>query len=365
MSVANKNPFAILGGKSPNTPQHGPRPSRSLLFRIPPWIGRSIAGLRRHQHACSKQASHAASFETVKLTVFFVMLSTAFRTSIDDGEDVAAPKAAPAKAAAPAAAPQPQRNIPGAGNQRRGGARNGAPRAERATDAVEGEQKDARGGRARNGESRGRGGRGGRGRGAPRGRAFDRHSQTDRVDSQKAVAQGWGGEDGKKELEVEQKAEADAKAEGAEGAAAAATPVEAEKVVEEEEDKTMTLDQYLASKAGKKLNIESKAPREVAGDDSAWAKLTKHEKEELDYFASTKAQKNKARTQKEGKQLLEIEQTFNQPAVQRSGRGGARGGSRGAPRGERGAGRGRGGRGGRGANASVNLADKNAFPSLA
>ena len=134
---------------------------------------------------------------------------------------------------------------------------------------------------------------------------------------------------------------------------------------EEEEDKTMTLDQYLASKAGKKLNIESKAPREVATDDSAYAKLTKHEKEEADYFASTKTQKAKTRTQKEGKQLLDIEQTFNQPAVQRGGRGGARGGARGGPRGERGAGRGRGGRGGRGGNASVNLADKNAFPSLA
>ncbi|CDU26324.1 related to RAY38 protein [Sporisorium scitamineum] len=256
----------------------------------------------------------------------------------DDGEDVAAPKAAPAKAAAPAAAPAPQRNIPGAGNQRRGAPRNGAPRA----------------------AAGGRGGRGGRGRGAPRGRAFDRHSQTDRVDSQKAVAQGWGGEDGKKELDNEEKAEADAKAEGAEAVAAgaAAIPAEAEKVSEEEEDKTMTLDQYLASKAGKKLNIESKAPREVSGDDSAWSKLTKHEKEEADYFASTKTQKAKTRAQKEGKQLLDIEQTFNQPAVQRSGRGGARGGNRGA-------GRGRGGRGGRGNNASVNLADKNAFPSLA
>ncbi|KAJ1026852.1 hypothetical protein NDA16_002149 [Ustilago loliicola] len=283
----------------------------------------------------------------------------------DDGEDVAAPRAAPAKAAAPAPAAQPQRNIPGAGNQRLGGARNGAPRAERATDAaVEGEQqKDARSARGRNGEGRGRGGRG-RGRGAPRGRAFDRHSQTDRVDSQKAVAQGWGGEDGKKELDNEQKAEADAQAEGANvaGTAEDAAPAaEAEKVPEEEEDKTMTLDQYLASKAGKKLNIESKAPREVAADDSAYAKLTKHEKEELDYFASTKTQKAKTRSQKEGKQILEIEQTFNQPAVQRGGRGG----SRGAPRGERGAGRGRGGRGGRGNSGQVNLADKNAFPSLA
>lgn len=281
----------------------------------------------------------------------------------DDGEDVAAPKAAP-KAAAPAAAAQPQRNIPGAGNQRRGPAKNSAPRAP-AADAAEGEQqKDARSGRARNGESRGRGGRGGRGRGAPRGRAFDRHSQTDRVDSQKQVAQGWGGEDGEKELDAEQKAEADAKAEGAD-AAAAAPAAEAEKVPEEEEDKTMTLDQYLAAQAGKKLNIESKAPREVASDESAWSKLTKHQKEEADYFASTKTQKAKTRTQKEGKQVLEIEQTFNQPAVQRGGRGGARGGSRGAPRGERGAPRGRGGRGGRGNSASVNLADKNAFPSLA
>lgn len=309
---------------------------------------------------------HSTSKRSI-LTDVSVSLPSLLGHSLSDDDDVVAPKAAPAKAAAPAAAPAPQRNIPGAGNQRRGGARNGAPRAAAGADAVEGEQqKDARAGRPRNGESRGRGGRG-RGRGAPRGRAFDRHSQTDRVDSQKAVAQGWGGEDGKKELDNEQKAEADAQAEGAEAgaAAAAATPAEAEKVPEEEEDKTMTLDQYLASKAGKKLNIETKAPREVATDDSAYSKLTKHEKEEADYFASTKQQKAKARVQKEGKQLLDIEQTFNQPAVQRSGRGGARGGSRGAPRGERGAGRGRGGRGGRGGNASVNLADQSAFPSLA
>lgn len=287
------------------------------------------------------------------------------RTHPSDDDDVPAPRAAPAKAAAPAPAAQPQRNIPGAGNQRRGGARNGAPRAAAGADAVEGEQqKDARAGRGRNGESRGRGGRG-RGRGAPRGRAFDRHSQTDRVDSQKAVAQAWGGEDGEKELDNEQKAEADAKAEGAEAGAAAAAPIEAEKAPEEEEDKTMTLDQYLAAKAGKKLNIESKAPREVATDDSAYSKFSKHQKEEAEYFAATKTQKAKSRAQKEGKQVLEIEQTFNQPAVQRGGRGGARGGSRGAPRGERGAGRGRGGRGGRGGNASVNLADQSAFPSLA
>lgn len=255
----------------------------------------------------------------------------------DDGEDVAA-----AKAAAPAAAAQPQRNIPGAGNQRRGGARNGAARVAPSADAAEGEQqKDPRGGRPRNGESRGRGGRG-RGRGAPRGRAFDRHSQTDRVDSQKAVSQAWGGEDGKKELDVEQKAEADAKAEGAE--AAVATP--AEEKAPEEEDKTLTLDQYLAAQANKKLNIESKTPREVS-DDSAYAKFAKHEKQEEEYFASTKTQKTKSRTHKE-KQILEIEQTFNQPAVQRSSRGGNRGAGR-----------------GRGNNASVNLADKNAFPSLA
>lgn len=129
----------------------------------------------------------------------------------------------------------------------------------------------------------------------------------------------------------------------------------------------MTLDEYLASKAGKKLNVESKAPRQVNNDESAYAKLTKHQKEEAEYFAATKAQKTKARTQKEGKQFLEIEQTFSQPATaQRGGRGGREGGrGRGAPRGERGAARGRGGRGGRGGNASVNLSDNAAFPSLA
>ncbi|PWY99395.1 hypothetical protein BCV70DRAFT_217760 [Testicularia cyperi] len=284
----------------------------------------------------------------------------------DDGEP-APVAAAPAKAAqAPAA--QAARSIPGAANSRRGGARNGAPRAEQGADApADGEKRDNR---RRGGEGRGRGAPRGRGRGG-RGRPFDRHSQTDRVDSQKQVAQGWGGEDGKKELESEEKAEADAKAEGAENgtaaAAAAATDraAEVEKVPEEEEDKTMTLDQYLAAKAGKKLNIESKAPRAVASDDSAYSKLTKLESKEEEYFAATKTQKLRSRPQKEGKQILEIEQTFNQPAVQQRGGRGGRGGSRGAPRGERGASRGRGGRGGRGSGAQVNLADNAAFPKLA
>jgi len=69
------------------------------------------------------------------------------------------------------------------------------------------------------GEGRGRGGRGrgrgGRGRGGGHGREFDRHSGTGRTDSGKQINQGWGADEGGAELKAEQAGTTDAQAEGA------------------------------------------------------------------------------------------------------------------------------------------------------
>ncbi|EPQ27528.1 uncharacterized protein PFL1_05066 [Pseudozyma flocculosa PF-1] len=252
-----------------------------------------------------------------------------FMALAEDGDDF---QAAPAAAKAPAAkapAAQAPRNIPGAGQKT--ATRNPNPRGTNAAKnnrtgipaeaGAEGEaqQRDVRGGRGgRSSEGRGRGARGARG---GRGRQFDRHSQTDRVDTQKNLHQGWGGDEPKRELDVEKKAEADAKAENIEANGAPAAEGEAkpeeEKPVEEEEDKTMTLDEYLAAQAEKRAALAAPKGREASKDDSAWSNFGVQVKksEGDDYFAAKKDQKAKAKAQKEGKQFLEIEQRFDQPAA--------------------------------------------------
>lgn len=186
------------------------------------------------------------------------------------------------------------------------------------------------------GEGRGRG-RGGRGRGGDRGRGgrrpFDRHSATGKTyvlpsshsilhlldnvcssDSEKKVHQGWGGDEGNAELKAETAAETDAQAEAAnpaaegwgpeapsadawaapaEGAEAAA-PAEGEKAegrrrVEEEEDNTLTLDEYLKQQSEKQLEIIPQLETRKAneGDDSIWkdaVAVTKKNEEEDAYF---------------------------------------------------------------------------------
>ncbi|CAO1632761.1 unnamed protein product [Parajaminaea phylloscopi] len=304
-------------------------------------------------------------------------------------EDSSAP-VAPAKAAAPAAAPAaaaaaaPSRNIPGSGRGAPRGAQRGAPRGAKGTDGPAVNSDDAPQSREIREPRRGRGdGRGrGRGRGG-RGRAFDRHSATDRVDSEKQVSQAWGGDDGKRELKAEEDGVADADAENKpatngqstpaaagewdEAAPAAAAPVE-------EVDNTKTLDEYLADLAAKKATLGGKgaAPRTVEADakwDNFGNKVVKTMDGSDEYFAASKTGGAARQRERKEKQLLEIEQQFNTPPVQqRGGRGGARGGRGESGRG-RGEGRGRGGRGGargaRGAgSANVNLDDKRAFPTL-
>ncbi|KAJ2931137.1 hypothetical protein H1R20_g5962, partial [Candolleomyces eurysporus] len=270
------------------------------------------------------------------------------------------------------------------------------------------------------GERGGRGGRGGRGRGAPRGgrggRAFDRHSATGKTDSHKKVHQGWGGDEPNTELKQEQAASADAAAEAvpAEGGAAdwggatggdswgaapaadawggapegeAATgwaaPAEGEAAApegkprrreeEEEEDNTLTFDQYLAKKKDQDAAIPkleaTRQANEGAGDD-IWkdaVALNKNEEEESYFIGKTKTAP-KSKTKKEEKVYLEIDARFERP--DRGGRGRGRGdrGDRGGDRGGERRGRGRGGpRGGRqnGPNAAPNVDDQTAFPSLA
>jgi plasminogen activator inhibitor 1 RNA-binding protein len=133
----------------------------------------------------------------------------------------------------------------------------------------------------------------------------------------------------------------------------------------EEEDNTLTLDQYLAQQKNKETivpKLEARQANDGAGDD-IWkgaTVLAKDEDEEV-YFAGKAKAAPKARAKKEDKVYIEIDGRFDRP--ERGGRGrGGRGGDRGrgAPRAAP-----RGGRGGRQNGAStVNVDDQTAFPSL-
>jgi plasminogen activator inhibitor 1 RNA-binding protein len=85
-------------------------------------------------------------------------------------------------------------------------------------------------------------------------------------DSEKKEHQGWGGDEGKRELEAENQGSTDAQTEAktTEGQEGATEP--------EPEDKTMTLDEYLAERAAKGLAIELPAARTAneGADDSQW-----------------------------------------------------------------------------------------------
>ncbi|KIK06952.1 hypothetical protein K443DRAFT_673841 [Laccaria amethystina LaAM-08-1] len=266
---------------------------------------------------------------------------------------------------------------------------------------AEGERKAVEGGRGR-----GRGGRGGPGRGG-RGRQYDRHSQTGRIDTDKRIHQSWGGDDGNTELKAEEAATVDAAVEStandwagdapvasewgvpdagadawaapAPDAAAVTTPVAEGERPEgrqrrerepEEEDNTLTLDQYLAQQKEKDSvvpKLENTRKANEGADANIWkdvVPLAKNEEENA-YFVGKSKNAPKPRAKKEEKVYLEIDARFERP--DRGGRGRGRGGDRGGDRGDRGrGGRGRGGaRGGR-QNGSpvINVDDQTAFPSL-
>ncbi|KZO98359.1 hypothetical protein CALVIDRAFT_535437 [Calocera viscosa TUFC12733] len=310
--------------------------------------------------------------------------------------------AVPASAVKAPEQPKAQENRPRQANGR-------APRAPRPEKTADGfEVKEARGERRGRGESRGEGrgrGRGGRGRGdrgegRGRGGFQDRHSNTGIVDSNKQVHQGWGGDTGPSEQIAETEGAADAVkeagapeatepavevADAAEAPAAEAKPVvegEAKPRVEEEEDNTLSYDEYLKKqKETVALGelIPKLEPRKVGEDEgyedgvlsrSGAAVLKKNED---DFFAGRSKKGLPTKPKKEAPVRIEIEARF--APVERGGRGrGGRGGERGGPRGRgegRGEGRGRGSapraraaapRGG--AGRGVDMDDASAFPSL-
>ncbi|KAG6845808.1 hypothetical protein H0H87_003862 [Tephrocybe sp. NHM501043] len=235
--------------------------------------------------------------------------------------------------------------------------------------------------------ARGRGGRGGAQRGGRR--PFDKHSQTGKTDSDKKIQQSWGGADGNTELKNEQDATVDATAEvnewnadsgaGAdwgtapEAGADAAPAAEGEKQEgrprrerePEEEDNTLTLEQYLAQQKEKESAIPKlEGARQANEGSDEWKDVVPLSKDEEDaYFVGKAKSAPKARTKKEEKVFIEIDARFERP--DRGGRGrGGRGGDRGGER--RGGQRGRGGpRAPRSAAApAVNVDDQTAFPSL-
>jgi len=279
--------------------------------------------------------------------------------------------------------------------------------------ARDGRGRGGRGGRGRGGESRG-------GR-----RPFDRHSQTGKTDSEKKVHQSWGGDDGNTELNVEQAATVDAAVESSNdwttaaavdpaadwagtGAAdasadpwgattttavddwgASSDPVPAPagdsgkpegrpRREPEEEDNTLTLSQYLAQQKEKENEsgipkLENTRKANEGASDDLWkdaVPLAKNEEEDA-YFVGKSKSAPKARAKKEDKVYLEIDARFERP--DRGGRRDGRG-DRGGDRGDRGRnfrGRGnprggpRGGAGGRQNGGTIaNVDDQAAFPSL-
>lgn len=141
----------------------------------------------------------------------------------------------------------------------------------------------------------------------------------------------------------------------------------------EEEDNTVSYDQYLAQKAAEESALPKLAPRSAneGVDESQWKDAVEVTKPEEDaYFAPKAKSAPKQKAKKEEKVYIEIDARFERPRGGgdrgRGGDRGSRGGGRG--RGDNGGGRGRGGgdrgpRGGRGP-AGVDVADEKAFPSL-
>jgi plasminogen activator inhibitor 1 RNA-binding protein len=224
---------------------------------------------------------------------------------------------------------------------------------------------------ATNGRGGARGGRGGRG--ARNGREFDRRNATGRTDNPKATEQAWGNEAESQQAadqaaatgEVSPK---DPNAEEAAPAAETAAPVE-------EEDNTMSYEEYLKSKTS---NLQLQAPKARAaneGQEDKWANSTAFEKDNDEaYFAGKQKQKSASQKDRKQKEFVAIEQRFSAPPVSRpeGGRGGERGERGGRGGRGRGEGRGRGGaRGGASSRpqtstkaSSAPVMDESAFPEL-
>ncbi|CDH49015.1 hypothetical protein RO3G_16296 [Lichtheimia corymbifera JMRC:FSU:9682] len=189
-----------------------------------------------------------------------------------------------------------------------------------------------------------------------RGRQFDRHSGTGIADSEKKEKQGWG---------HPETAEAEAAKDTISPKDPAAEDVAAAEAAEAEE-KVKTLEEYLAEKANKSLNVALPEARKAneGADDKKWENAVAFVKEEEpEYFAvnkENKSAKKAADKQRKEKVVIEIEQRFTEKAA----RGGNRGGRGGERRGGERRGRGNGRRGPKSAAPAVNIQDAAAFPSL-
>ena len=226
-------------------------------------------------------------------------------------------------------------------------------------------------------------------------------------DHPKQADQSWGAVSGDAEWNDEKAGEAIAQAEEAGGwdssnagpvdaqdmAAAditaddANTPAEQQQPAAEPEpeDNSKSYAEYLAEQAEKKLQLnakplEARKPNEGSKQSKQWASAKPLEKDEDEEYFAGKGDKPKRERERKEKNKLDVD--FRYQEADRGERGRGRGGrgrgeGRGSFRGDRGdrgggrggfRGRGEGGfrgglRGGRG-DASVNVADENAFPSL-
>ncbi|KAK2066598.1 hypothetical protein P8C59_000403 [Phyllachora maydis] len=196
---------------------------------------------------------------------------------------------------------------PARGGSRRGGIggnegafrdRNAGSDRNRAKTTDESAPRDApRGGR----DARARGGRGGR---FPRERD-DRHAKNNTAETtEKAASQGWGAVEGEAALKDEQAGEEMAQAEKRDAAHEDAEAPDAEP-----EPKTMSLQDYLAQQAEKKLALQTEGslkprqPNEGSKTDKKWANAKPLAKEnDEDYFAGTggKAKRERERKTKQG-----------------------------------------------------------------
>lgn len=168
------------------------------------------------------------------------------------------------------------------------------------------------------GTARGRG----RGRGSRGGREYDRRNASGKTDTAKATEQSWGNE-----AEAQQSATAEpvdaqdpAAPEAQEGDVKASGAAQ-----EEEEDNTVSYEDYLKQKAEKALNIASLSIRQAneGADDSKWGKEQFSRQGDKDeYFAGVqKSGKGGSQKERKVKETLEIEQQFYQaPSTRGRGR---------------------------------------------
>ncbi|KAL4885117.1 Stm1-domain-containing protein [Aspergillus karnatakaensis] len=191
----------------------------------------------------------------------------------------------------------------------------------------------------------------------------DRQSRTGQTDTRKQVNQGWGNQDGEKTWDDEKAGDNIAKTDENEPQ----TP--GEEKPEEPVDKSKSFADYLAEKAARE-DLSAKAVRsanEGAKSDKKWAGAKEYKRnEDEEAYIQGSTEKNKREKQRKEKNFLDVDMRFVE--APRSDRGAPRGrggrGGRGAGRGDRGAPRGGRGNGPRTERSAPVTVDEKNFPSL-